>query len=225
MKIRRRFSASAGRRLCANSPRLRRHHGKARHPGSIRRGERFPLDRVGRRPYLPAAIAAPRRGVFGAIAQLGERLNGIQEVGGSTPPGSTKFSPLTQRVSGLYLSDALPRPAHGITMESCGSETLRNSTSTWVRLATSRDLLRARRKVRSRAPVRHSPGWKNSKSEGRRFKSCPRNQKDPLGQRLSGPLILCAATKAARGSTGGASGSEILRNETGRQFRQKGFET
>ncbi len=27
----------------------------------------------------------------GAIAQLGERLNGIQEVGGSTPPGSTKF--------------------------------------------------------------------------------------------------------------------------------------
>jgi hypothetical protein len=25
----------------------------------------------------------------GAIAQLGERLNGIQEVGGSTPPGST----------------------------------------------------------------------------------------------------------------------------------------
>ncbi len=27
----------------------------------------------------------------GAIAQLGERLNGIQEVGGSTPPGSTNF--------------------------------------------------------------------------------------------------------------------------------------
>jgi hypothetical protein len=26
---------------------------------------------------------------MGAIAQLGERLNGIQEVGGSTPPGST----------------------------------------------------------------------------------------------------------------------------------------
>ena len=28
----------------------------------------------------------------GAIAQLGERLNGIQEVGGSIPPGSTKNS-------------------------------------------------------------------------------------------------------------------------------------
>ncbi len=27
----------------------------------------------------------------GAIAQMGERLNGIQEVGGSIPPGSTKF--------------------------------------------------------------------------------------------------------------------------------------
>ena len=27
----------------------------------------------------------------GAIAQLGERLNGIQEVGGSIPPGSTKL--------------------------------------------------------------------------------------------------------------------------------------
>src|SRR5216684_3773585 len=29
----------------------------------------------------------------GAIAQLGERLNGIQEVGGSTPPGSTSLRP------------------------------------------------------------------------------------------------------------------------------------
>ena len=28
--------------------------------------------------------------VFGAIAQLGERLHGMQEVGGSIPPGSTK---------------------------------------------------------------------------------------------------------------------------------------
>ncbi len=27
----------------------------------------------------------------GAVAQLGERLNGIQEVGGSIPLGSTKF--------------------------------------------------------------------------------------------------------------------------------------
>lgn len=26
---------------------------------------------------------------FGVIAQLGERLNGIQKVGGSIPPGST----------------------------------------------------------------------------------------------------------------------------------------
>jgi hypothetical protein len=30
----------------------------------------------------------------GAIAQLGERLHGMQEVGGSIPPGSTKFQRL-----------------------------------------------------------------------------------------------------------------------------------
>jgi hypothetical protein len=29
--------------------------------------------------------------LFGAIAQLGERVNGIHEVGGSIPPGSTKI--------------------------------------------------------------------------------------------------------------------------------------
>ena len=29
--------------------------------------------------------------VFGAIAQLGERLHGMQEVGGSIPPGSTNL--------------------------------------------------------------------------------------------------------------------------------------
>jgi hypothetical protein len=28
---------------------------------------------------------------LGAIAQLGERVNGIHEVGGSIPPGSTSF--------------------------------------------------------------------------------------------------------------------------------------
>jgi hypothetical protein len=30
-------------------------------------------------------------GEHGAIAQMGERLHGMQEVGGSIPPGSTKF--------------------------------------------------------------------------------------------------------------------------------------
>ena len=46
-----------------------------------------------------ASIAlTPQRAVFtlapqgiGAIAQLGERYNGIVEVGGSIPPGSTNF--------------------------------------------------------------------------------------------------------------------------------------
>jgi len=32
----------------------------------------------------------PGRTSGGVIAQMGERLNGIQEVGGSIPPGSTK---------------------------------------------------------------------------------------------------------------------------------------
>tara|TARA_R100001460_G_scaffold9724_4_gene23143 strand:- start:296 stop:418 length:123 start_codon:yes stop_codon:yes gene_type:complete len=31
--------------------------------------------------------------VFGAIAQLGERNTGSVEVGGSIPPGSTKYVP------------------------------------------------------------------------------------------------------------------------------------
>jgi hypothetical protein len=35
----------------------------------------------------PAIVGA----AHGAIAQLGERLTGSQEVGGSTPPGSTKI--------------------------------------------------------------------------------------------------------------------------------------
>jgi hypothetical protein len=30
---------------------------------------------------------------YGAIAQLGERLHGMQEVGGSIPPGSTTLRP------------------------------------------------------------------------------------------------------------------------------------
>ncbi len=36
----------------------------------------------------PSAGPGPRD-LGGAIAQMGERLNGIQEVGGSIPPGST----------------------------------------------------------------------------------------------------------------------------------------
>ncbi len=39
---------------------------------------------------------------FGAIAQLGERLHGMQEVGGSIPPGSTS------RRRGQLLSRILP---------------------------------------------------------------------------------------------------------------------
>src|SRR4029450_13881066 len=36
--------------------------------------------------------AMPKAG-YGSIAQLGERLHGMQEVGGSIPPGSTTLRP------------------------------------------------------------------------------------------------------------------------------------
>jgi hypothetical protein len=37
---------------------------------------------------MPETGFRPRGSCEGAVAQLGERLNGIQEVGGSIPPGS-----------------------------------------------------------------------------------------------------------------------------------------
>ncbi len=40
------------------------------------------IDSVASLPYLRGPLR-------GAIAQLGERLHGMQEVGGSIPPGST----------------------------------------------------------------------------------------------------------------------------------------
>ena len=40
------------------------------------------------------ALAEPASHQCGAVAQLGERLNGIQEVIGSIPFGSTKIPPL-----------------------------------------------------------------------------------------------------------------------------------
>jgi hypothetical protein len=41
---------------------------------------------------LTATVRARKvRGSVGAIAQLGERLHGMQEVGGSIPPSSTKY--------------------------------------------------------------------------------------------------------------------------------------
>ena len=62
-----------------------------------------------RRKNLTAAgqILILRR--IGAIAQLGERLNGIQEVGGSIPPGSTTYNsekiqkrPKARMVAGFF---------------------------------------------------------------------------------------------------------------------------
>ena len=55
----------------------------------------------------------------GAIAQLGERLHGMQEVGGSIPPGSTT---LRQHSTSRYKHVA-PQ-AHGATSESCRVEAI-----------------------------------------------------------------------------------------------------
>ncbi len=52
------------------------------------RARHVPLDPPRATAYSFAVRVRAHRG---AIAQLGERLNGIQEVGGSIPPGSTIF--------------------------------------------------------------------------------------------------------------------------------------
>src|SRR5262249_49400539 len=49
---------------------------------------------------------------IGAIAQLGERVNGIHEVGGSTPPGSTNLRGLGQKVGNTTYS----RPRGGFLL-------------------------------------------------------------------------------------------------------------
>src|SRR5690606_11640156 len=48
-------------------------------------------------------------GSLGAIAQLGERYNGIVEVAGSIPAGSTR---LTKKVQGFYASPSSRGPGH-----------------------------------------------------------------------------------------------------------------
>jgi hypothetical protein len=57
--------------------------------GEFAAGRFFPLQRLPPSPKeTEQGCGFARNGV---IAQLGERLNGIQEVGGSIPPGSTKI--------------------------------------------------------------------------------------------------------------------------------------
>ena len=55
---------------------------------------------IGVRRRCLARRTGPDSRSGGAIAQLGERLNGIQEVGGSTPPGSTIPSRMTLTPAG-----------------------------------------------------------------------------------------------------------------------------
>ena len=67
-------------------------------------------------PSTGTWVATPDRTVYsalrrGAIAQLGERLNGIQKVGGSNPPSSTTFLSTKQALGSLrgpFDSGAVP---------------------------------------------------------------------------------------------------------------------
>ena len=52
-------------------------------------------------PVAVAGLAAYNARPFGAIAQLGERLHGMQEVGGSIPPSSTIFRSASPSSRGL----------------------------------------------------------------------------------------------------------------------------
>src|SRR5712671_2302662 len=53
----------------------------------------------------------------GAIAQMGERLNGIQEVGGSIPPGSTSLRPPFGGASAGRPAFTTQHPVQGYTSE------------------------------------------------------------------------------------------------------------
>jgi hypothetical protein len=72
-------------------------------------GMHFSLAAAGLSSYLrcAAGLAAPRRG---AIAQLGERYNGIVEVTGSIPVGSTNYiKGLARRLAKPFLIAEAPR--------------------------------------------------------------------------------------------------------------------
>ena len=59
---------------------------------------------------------APKRGLHGAIAQLGERIVRNDEVGGSIPPGSTSLRSLRElRLGKPYRSEGCPAIARRAT--------------------------------------------------------------------------------------------------------------
>ncbi|EDM97528.1 hypothetical protein BACCAP_04672 [Pseudoflavonifractor capillosus ATCC 29799] len=58
------------------------------------------VDRAGMRCYTIQVITGRQQ--YGGIAQLGERLNGIQEVSGSIPLISTKKGPEIVRFQDLF---------------------------------------------------------------------------------------------------------------------------
>ena len=76
--------------------------------------ERIGASRPFREPWMRVSRAT--LSVLGAIAQLGERLDRTQEVGGSSPPSSTSRKPRTRGVFAFYrrfqAKHALPLVTH-----------------------------------------------------------------------------------------------------------------
>jgi hypothetical protein len=76
-------------------------------------GEGLRLYRRPRRnPSSPQSKLSAHRLENGAIAQLGERFNGIEEVVGSIPSGSTILVRLLNRLDTISLWAIIGRPAH-----------------------------------------------------------------------------------------------------------------
>jgi hypothetical protein len=74
---------------------------------------RYRYDRSGRKACLctPIAMNSLQIRDFGAIAQLGERLDRTQEVGGSSPPSSTKLTKVETPRSPAWRPGSLGRVA------------------------------------------------------------------------------------------------------------------
>ena len=63
------------------------------HPSRVAQGSH--KDQGSQKEMIPNQGIVLKSG-YGAIAQLGERLHGMQEVGGSIPPGSTSLRSLRE---------------------------------------------------------------------------------------------------------------------------------
>ncbi len=144
------------------------------------------LDRQTRLPYL-------RRPPHGAIAQLGERLHGMQEVGGSIPPGSTIFLHKDlARVRGEFLAGY----PWGYRQHLSRLLSARPSSDSQAELV--HDCARSERRVcgdeRSRKPYTAAAAWLQRESAYLRKVA---RLLDTAGGRLTSVLGRCRESEAA----------------------------